>query len=66
MSKPTQYAKTLIKSRRCDKAMRRSKERCNTPYYTRWKCKGECRTCICCIVKDENGDERHVGRRYEC
>ena len=52
-----------IISRRCDKPMRKSKERCNTPYYTRWKCKAKCDECICCIEKDENGMERHVSNR---
>lgn len=46
---------------RCDKQMRRSKEKCVTPYRKPWKCTGECKACICCIVKDEYGGERHIG-----
>ena len=52
-------------SRRCDEPMRRSKERCNTPFHTRWKCTGNCAGCICCIEKDENGNERHSNNRSQ-
>lgn len=51
--------KQVIK-RRCDEPMRRSKERCNTPFNTRWKCTGDCKNCVCCIWMDENGNESHV------
>ena len=52
---------------RCDKAMRKSKERCLTPFYKRWKCTGECKECICGIEKEENGLEHHItrGRKNE-
>lgn len=49
---------------RCDKAMRRSKERCNTPLFTRWRCTGDCLSCPCCLIKDENGEESHRGIDY--
>ena len=48
---------------RCDKPMRRSKEKTrmieafNIP---KWKCTGKCYNCICGIVKDEDGTETHV------
>lgn len=35
--------------------MKRSKERTR-----RWKCNGVCKTCICCIVTNESGDEEHI------
>ena len=47
---------------RCDKSMRKSKERCLNRYFTKWKCTGECRECICAIVKEESGEEHHVSR----
>ena len=46
---------------RCDEPMKRSKEKCYTPFRMKWKCTGECRSCICCIVKDNYGGERHIG-----
>ena len=55
------YAKTIVIDNRCDVPMRRSKEQCNTPNNTPWRCTEDCKSCICCIVKDENGDERHLG-----
>lgn len=51
--------KTIIK-RRCDVPMKRSKEKA---YGHRWKCNGVCKTCICCIVTNESGDEEHVDIR---
>ena len=48
---------------RCDESMKRSKEKCNTPFHSTWKCTGDCKTCICCIVKDANGFEHHMGKR---
>lgn len=46
--------------RRCDKSMRRSKER-GYIFKTgkHWKCPGDCRDCICCIEQDQDGNERH-------
>ena len=49
-----------IISRRCDEAMKRSKEKCITPQYRRWRCTGECKTCICCIYQTNDGKEHHV------
>ena len=45
----------LLPVRKCDKAMRRSKERCLTPLYTRRRCPGDCASCICALVKQEDG-----------
>lgn len=50
----------VIVSRRCDEPMRRSKEKCYTPRLRKWRCTEDCRNCICCIQKDENGTESHV------
>ena len=50
----------MIINRRCDEPMRRSKEKCNTPYHKRWKCNEDCKNCICCIQMDEQGNESHV------
>ena len=55
------YAKTIIKNYRCDEAMKQSKEKCNTPFNTEWRCTGKCQNCICCIEKDAYGQERHRG-----
>lgn len=49
-----------IKRRRCDKPMRRSKEKCLTRSGEHWKCPGDCRGCLCCIEQDEDGNERHA------
>lgn len=54
------YVTPTIISRRCDEAMRRSKERCITPAYHKWKCTEDCRNCICCITMDDQGNEQHV------
>lgn len=45
---------------RCDKSMRKSKEKCYTADNKHWKCTGECKTCICCIYKTGDGTEYHV------
>ncbi len=49
------HPKKIIIKRRCDVPMKRSKERTR-----RWKCNGVCKTCICCIVTNESGDEEHI------
>lgn len=48
---------------RCDKPMRKSKERCYVRSGVHWTCTGECNTCICCIKMDEYGNESHVGAK---
>lgn len=51
---------------RCDTSMRRSKEHTNGIDefgITEWKCKGDCSNCICGIVMDDYGNERHVNLR---
>ena len=55
----------IDKKYRCDKSMRKSKERCYTPYFKKWKCTEECLNCICCIVTSPTGDESHVRRKDE-
>lgn len=50
----------IITRHRCDIPMRRSKERCWTPFDKRWRCTGDCTNCLCCIYMDENGNEHHV------
>jgi hypothetical protein len=50
-----------VVSYHCDIPMRRSKEQCVTPSFHRWVCTGKCMECICCVVKDETGDEHHIG-----
>ena len=45
----------IVVHRRCDEPMRRSKEKTH-----RWKCTGKCKTCICCITIDQEGNEEHV------
>lgn len=50
-----------IISHRCDKPMRRSKERCYIYAGTHWKCTKDCKNCMCAIFKDEYGGERHKG-----
>lgn len=49
-----------VVQRRCDEPMRRSKEKCVTPARRPWRCKSDCKNCICCIWMDENGTEQHV------
>ena len=55
----------VIISRRCDYPMRRSKEKCNTPYHTEWHCTEDCRNCICCLIKYEDGTEAHVNPMFK-
>lgn len=50
----------FIINRRCDVPMRRSKERCRTIYGDKWRCTGECKSCICCIYMADNFKEHHV------
>lgn len=46
---------------RCDKPMRKRKEKLMTPLYTQWRCTGDCKGCICALVKSDDGTESHVG-----
>lgn len=46
---------------RCDVPMKRSKEHGYIRAGVRWRCTGECKTCICCLVKDDSGEEHHIG-----
>lgn len=46
----------IVVHRRCDEPMRRSKEKPGS----RWKCKGKCKECLCCIEMDFNGNEEHI------
>lgn len=55
--------KQLLPVRKCDKAMRRSKERGLTPFYTRWRCTGDCRNCVCSMVKQVDGIYIHTPLR---
>lgn len=56
-----------IVRRRCDRSMRRSKEKGYIRTGAHWKCPGNCRGCFCCIEQDQDGNERHAGykRRHE-
>ena len=48
---------------RCDKAMRRSKERTRelTEFgVPRWRCTGDCGSCICGIIRHKDGTESHI------
>lgn len=45
--------------------MRRSKEKGFITPGRRWKCTGECRECICCLVKSEDGNWEHVDLRRQ-
>ena len=56
-------AEIKIIKRECDKAMKRSKERCKTPDGIRWRCDGDCKNCICCIATEEGGNRSHM--RYD-
>ena len=53
----------LILKRECDKAMKRSKEKCWTPEGRRWRCDGDCKNCICCITTLQGGERSHA--RFE-
>lgn len=46
--------------RRCDKSMKRSKERTGN-----WKCNEDCVNCFCCIEMDDDvfGEEAHFDIR---
>ena len=50
---------TIVR-RRCDKSMRRSKEKGYRITGNHWKCPGDCRGCFCCIETDDLGNERHM------
>lgn len=52
-------AMRLVTRRKCDTAMRRSKEKCNTANHTWWKCTNDCATCICGMYQTEEGDWHH-------
>lgn len=59
----SRHPNKIIIQRRCDVPMRRSKERNGTNQFgfrMKWKCNGDCKTCICCIEKDDMGQETHV------
>lgn len=45
---------------RCDKSMRRSKERCYAPLGNKWKCSGDCKDCPCCLHTKSDGTEEHT------
>lgn len=44
---------------RCDESMRRSKEKCFTPFNTKWRCDKDCTNCICALVKQYDGSWKH-------
>ena len=56
---------------RCDKAMRRSKEK-PVPYIGEpWRCTGQCKTCVCGLHQNDDGTWSHTpyrkdGRETEC
>lgn len=45
---------------RCDEAMRRSKERCQTKNKESWRCNKKCDSCHCAIFKRSDGTEEHL------
>lgn len=48
---------------RCDTSMRRSKEHTSGIDefgIRKWECKGKCLSCVCGIIRDKYGNERHV------
>lgn len=53
-----------IISHRCDIPMKRSKQKGYIRPGVHWKCTKQCTQCICCILKDENGNEHHIGALY--
>lgn len=59
------YTKLQIIGYRCDKPMRRSKEKGYISPGRYWKCTEDCKSCICCIFKDEYGGEYHRGVNYK-
>ena len=54
----------LIIDHRCDIPMKRSKEHGYIRPGVHWKCTGQRSNCFCCILKDENGSEYHIGSGY--
>lgn len=55
---------------RCDVSMRRSKEEASrwswkTYGIPKWKCTGNCESCICGLVKTWKGTWEHNGGQYE-
>ena len=52
-------------ARKCDKAMRRSKERCYIASGRRWRCTEDCSSCICCMEKRYDGTWEHFNPRFE-
>lgn len=55
------YSAKLIEKKRCDEAMKRSKER---GYMNEggghWHCPQDCLNCFCCLVTLDDGRECHV------
>lgn len=51
-------------ARKCDTAMRRSKEKCLTPNFNKWTCTEDCRNCICCLEKHYDGTWGHFNPRF--
>jgi hypothetical protein len=45
---------------RCDKSMRRSKERCLTPQREPWRCDKKCESCHCALFQKDDGTEYHL------
>ncbi|MDT3386259.1 MAG: hypothetical protein LIR46_00605 [Bacteroidota bacterium] len=39
--------------------MKRSKEKCYTPFNIRWRCNNDCANCICGMVKQYDGTWVH-------
>ena len=51
-------------ARRCDKPMRRSKERGFMASGRRWRCTEDCSSCICCLEKRYDGTWEHHNPRF--
>lgn len=50
---------------RCDKAMRRSKEK-PVPYIGEpWKCNKQCKKCVCALHKNDDGTWSHTPYRKD-
>ena len=45
---------------KCDKAMRRSKERCYIREGVHWYCNGDCENCHCALHKKPDGTWEHT------
>ena len=45
---------------RCDKPMKRSKERCYSQDGIRWECANDCEHCICALQKKRDGTWVHL------